>query len=357
MCARGDGILRNQICVKTLSLSALIVAAYFLLIGCAQISAPISEPTITSPVTLTPSQNVSARQADIRLTISLDTVYYMVSGETTEEIFNSVEANGPDIGALTKGRIASGLTKVESSYKTEFSDYGTYCEFQSADINMRLVVTLPQHSTPQALGDLQLSRWNDFVEGVAIHEQKHVDIYNDGMEAFKKRLESFPEKWPDCDSLDSSLALAWESERTLTEQEQDAFHLAEEQRSQHLRNPLRTQIDQGKSELEELQYKLDSLSLEIDAHRLEIDDIERLAQPYEDQMNAIKDQYPDLVLPPDVFDEYELLLAEWNRLNDQRNGVVTQLNALVGRHKQTADEYNRLAEQINQLNEELAWLP
>ena len=177
-------------------------------------------------------------RGDIRLTTSLDTVYYIVSGETTEEIFDSVKANGPDAEAQVEGRITAGLAESDRSYNFEYLDLGAYCELQSADINMRLVVTLPSHQDTSALSDIQLTRWQGFAEGVAIHEQHHVDIYTERIESFKNRLESLPEQFSNCDLLRSSIATAWELESALDEQEQAAFHQSEEQPS----SPLATDV-------------------------------------------------------------------------------------------------------------------
>ncbi len=331
------------------SFTILIICILSILTSC---GAPA--PALPAPK---PTANLPAHRADIRLTISRDTVYYAVSGETTKEIFNSVEANGPDYEAVTKGRFASGLTNIEQSYKSEFVAYGAYCELQFVDINVRLVVTLPKHTTPQTLSDLQLSRWKDFADGVAVHEQNHVDIYINRSEALKNKLEGFPEKFSDCDSLESSLSLAWESEWSLAEQEQDAFHLAEEQLSHRLKKPLQMQIDQNESDLDQLQYKLDSLSSERDALILTIDDIERSTLPYEARMDAIQDQYPNLVLPPVTFDEYEGLRAKLNKLINLHNGAVNRENDLVQQYNRITEEFNRLTEQTNQLLDELVWLP
>jgi predicted secreted Zn-dependent protease len=63
--------------------------------------------------------------ADIDLTISMDTVYYDVSGVTTEEIFDSIRANGPDYDVGIESKFASGLTHAEPSYQLEFLDKAT----------------------------------------------------------------------------------------------------------------------------------------------------------------------------------------------------------------------------------------
>ena len=117
------------------------------------------------------------------------------------------------------------------------------------------------------------------------------------------------------------------------------------------------QIDRNESELRQIQYKLDSISSETDELRLKLEDIGRLAQPYEAQMDAIRLSYPELILAPDIFVVYEGLSAEWNRLNDVRNEIVGDLNDLVQSHNRTVAEFNWLAEEANALLEDLAWFP
>ncbi len=272
-------------------------------------------------------------------------------------MFDSVEANGPDYEIVPKGRFTAGLTEAESSYEYEFLDTGDYCEVRSVDINLGLIVTLPEHSNTLALSDLLLSRWQGFKNGVAVHEQKHVDIHIERIEAFKKRLESFPEKFPDCETLKSNVTSAWELERILDGQEQEAFHESEEQLSQRLRTPVQQQIDDNALASAAYQDELTRIALEIEGLKVQVADFDELMLPYDAEMTAIRDQYPDLVLPPDTFDRYEVLLAERNRLNDLRNAVVTHQNTLAQEHNRIIEEINQLTEQTNQLIEELAWLP
>ena len=287
----------------------------------------------------------------------MSTVYYSVTGTTTEEIFDSVESNGPDVAEETEGHFTSGLAESDSSYKIELLDYGESCELQSAVINLDLVVTLPQHSAPSSLSNLQLRRWEEFAEGVAVHEQIHVDIYTEGAEAFKNGVEHLGERFSDCDALEASVSSIWEVETILTDQKQERFHESEEQLSQRLREPARQQIDHNELEMAALQDELTQVSSEIDELKLQIDDIDGSIQPYDARMAAIEDQYPDLVLPSDTFDEFERLHEEWNGLNDFRNGLVTQVNALVEQHNLIVEESDRLTEQTNQLIDELVWLP
>lgn len=101
-------------------------------LGAPATSTPTPAPLTTPTHTLTPTSDLEgtaesnkntgtarpdAQRATIRLTTSLDTVYYPVIGETTQEIFASMEANAPDSEAVAKGRFAAGLTDAESSYE------------------------------------------------------------------------------------------------------------------------------------------------------------------------------------------------------------------------------------------------
>lgn len=334
-------------------------------------TAPTATPTTTStPMpTPTPAPIPSGHQITIHLTTS--TVHYKVTGKTTREIFDSLKANGPDNQDVKPGWFTAGLTEREGSFEYNFLNHGNHCELQSTDITQKLVVTLPVHSNPLALGALQLYRWQKHVEGIAVHEQHHVDIYIQGVEAFKKRLETFPEKFSDCDALKSSVQSAWDLQETLVEKEQEAFHLSEEHLSQSLRDPVRMQIDKNKSELDQLQGELDSISLQRDALMLKIKDVKLRAYPHEVQiedikvqMEDIKAKYPDLKLPQAVFDkynelsdEYDELRAKWNELNDLHNKFVTNVNGLAELHNKTVTKFNELTKRTNTLSEKLAWLP
>ena len=297
-------------------------------------------------------------QVSVRLTQSLDTLYYSVTGTTTRDIFDSIKANGPDRESETPGRFTSGLTESSASYQSQFIDRRASCEITAVEIELGLVVTLPQHSDPSSLGNLQLSsRWRELAEGVRVHEQAHVDIYIEGVEAFQQRVKALPERFSDCDTLKSSLESAWETEDALTDQKQEAFHESEALLSLELRGPVQRKIDDNELTLVRLREELASASTEIEALRGQIASLDGAMQPYDAQIAAIRAEYPDLELPTATFNEYERLLGEWSNLNDQRNALVAELNALVESHNRTVEELNRVAEETNQMVDEIAWLP
>ena len=292
----------------------------------------------------------------VRLTTSLETVYYNVEGRTTKEIFNSVEANGPELEGLTEGKFASGLTEDESSFKWEFLQYTAYCELESVDIRVNLVMTLPEHADPDALSAGQSARWRTFAEEVAAHEQRHVDIHLERMASFKTTIETFPARFSDCDTLGSVIELAWDVERDFDDQQQEAFHRSEEELTQRVTQPLQEQVDINQGELARLERMRSQQSVETGELKSAVAEIEERAEPFMQGMESIRRSYPGLALPPDVYDRFQRLLSEWNGLNDQRNTLVEEINRLVALHNQTVGEINRLVEETNRLLEDLAWL-
>ena len=315
---------------------------------------PAPEPAAEDIETPTPSQS---DVRNVRLIRSLDTVYYPVTGTTTRDIFDSVEANGPDTGREVQGHFTSGLSESAPSYSFERIDYGDSCGLRSVVITHDLVVTLPQHSSTSSLSALQLGRWREFVSQVAAHEQRHVDIHVERLDSFKSAVEHLSETFSDCDTLGSRLRAVWDQESELDGQQQDAFHEEEELVSQRLRGPVQEQIGANEIALGQLQEELTSTSLEIESLNVEIDDIGRLIEPYDAEIAAVKEQYPDLKLPEGPFREYERVFTERNRLNALRNDAIAELNALVDKHNRTVEEANKLAEQTNRLIDELNWLP
>jgi len=292
----------------------------------------------------------------VRLIQSLETVYYRVQGLTTEEIFHSVEAQGPELEGLGEGKFASGLTEDQSSFKWEFLSYDAHCDLDFVEISINLVVTLPEHLEAHRLSAEQAVRWQAFAEEVAVHEQQHVDIHLERMASFKSTLETFPTRFTDCKTLSSRIELAWEVERALDEQQQEAFHQSEEQRTQRLTRPIQNRVDINQEELSRLRRLSDDLSAQTRELRAAIAELEAQSRPLMQEMESIQARYPSLTLPSSIFETFQRLLNEWNTLNGQRNALVEQINLQVELRNQTIDTANELVEETNLLLEEIAWL-
>ena len=293
---------------------------------------------------------------EVHLNTSLDTVYYSVRGLTTEEIFNSVEVDGPELEGLGDGKFASGLTVDKSSFKWEFLEYDSYCDLEVVEISVNLVVTLPEHVDPGTLSAEQSSRWLTFAEEVAVHEQHHVDIHIDRMKSFKSTIETFSTRFSDCGTLGSRIELAWEVERALDEQQQEEFHLSEEVRTHRVTQPIQERVDRNQAEMARLEQLLTDMSAEIRNLRSAIAEVGVQSDSFMQGMKAIQKEYPSLTLPPDVFVTFQNMLGEWNSLNELRNDLVKELNQQIDLRNQSVGAVNLLVGETNLLLEEIAWL-
>ena len=131
-------------------------------------------------------------------------------------------------------------------------------------MRLDVVVTLPRHSDLTSLSGLQLDRFKAFEDGVAAHEQTHVDIVIERFEAIQARLKDLHERFSDCASLTAGVSSIWDEERLLNDQQQEAFHEREAQISERLEQPVRQRIDDNLLNLGGYQSELALLSLEIE---------------------------------------------------------------------------------------------
>ena len=284
-------------------------------------------------------------------------MYYAVVGTTTRDIFDPVDSNGPEHDEESDGRFTSGLTEADPSYQYHFLDDGRTCKIDGGVISLDLVITLPQHADPSSLSNLQLSRWQDFARRVELHEDQHASIHLDRADSFKRRVEKISQTYPDCDALKDTIATIWNEERLLDDQQQESFHDREEETSRSLRGPVQQQIDDLEERRDGINKDLASWSLEIDRLKGDVEGVEKSMQPLKSQIDAIQEEYPDLVLPQDVFSKYDALVAEFNGLNDERNGLVVLLNAVVDQRNDAVKQFSALTSQLNQLIDELNWVP
>ena len=283
-------------------------------------------------------------------------MYYTVVGTTTRDIFDSVDSNGPEHDEESDGRFTSGLTEADTSYQFQFLDDGKSCTIDGGVISLDLVITLPQHGVPSSLSNLQLSRWQDFARRVELHEDQHANSRLDRTDSFKSRVEEISRTHPDCDALKDTIATIWNEERLLDDQQQDAFHDREEETSRSLRGAVQQQIDDLDMRRDGITEELSRLSRESDQLKVDIERVEESMSPLKSEIDAIQEEYPDLVLPPNVFSKHKALVAEFNELNDERNRMVVRLNTVVDQRNRAVNEFNTLTDQLNQLIDELNWV-
>ena len=286
----------------------------------------------------------------VLLQTSLSTTYYTVQGRTTEEIFAYIERNGPTDG---QGRRGSGLTSVLWGYEWKGNSRGGQCSIQSMSITAAMTVTLPQHAAEASLGPGTRENWQAYAAGVGTHEQTHVDIYLEGAEELKRKMENI-EPQPSCENLELRIQTVWSSEQARINTLQELFHEEEDLRLVSRRQPLQGRIDANRSTLNSLQREIDTLDSRIRTLRDEVGALERQADSLDGQIKQINQQYPG-VLPPQVRTQLEQLVARNNDILGAYNAKVEEHNRALARRNELAAQHEALVLQTNALVEEYNW--
>ena len=279
--------------------------------GCA--SAPPAGPP-SSPVTL---RTTTATQ------------YYAVHGKTTAEIFEHIDRNGL---FEKSGERAIGLTSAEWSLLWQGRDTGgLVCDPPPMTITVVLVVTLPRHGETSELPEAVRTRWEAFATSVAAHEQRHVDIFLEGAQAMKSRMEAALSRRGSCAEIDKAVRSQWATQQAEIAAAQESFHAEDKARIERDRKPLQTRIDANQARL----VTMDAEIKRVDTNR---DDLRRQIDATRARLEAARAQ-------PAV---YNRLVAEHNALIEQHNGAGQRRHTLV-------EEYNALVRATNGLIEVLNW--
>src|SRR6267378_591531 len=240
---------------------------------------------------------------------SVSTRYYPVRGTTTAAIFTAIDANG--LVETRSGQRAVGMTSVEWKLTSGDVDVRAVpCVFPSLTGMLHLVVMLPRHETPDNLPADLRDRWERFVARVAAHEQRHVDIYLEGAQAMKARLEA-TRTAVSCADLEKAIDAEWRAQQADIERAQAEFHAVDETTARSEREALQARLDGTRARLEPVDAAIRRLDIELADLRRQVD--------------------------------------------AGRADLVAQHNALNGQRRALAEEHNRLVADANGLIDALNW--
>jgi predicted secreted Zn-dependent protease len=304
--------------------------------------------------TSTERRDAAPPQTGIELDTSLETTYYDVEGKTTESIFSYIESNGPTDG---EGKRGSGLTSVVWGYEWQGGPETApcpacdrECSIRSMTVKAEMVVTLPKHVDENSLPADIRDNWDAYAESVAVHEQTHVDIYENGAGAIRERMLAIG-AMSNCDELESEIKRIWNEEQADISQQQAWFHQQEADRLEQQRAPIAAQIDANRAAIDSLQDQIEMLNDEIEGLRgdideliLEINDIDQKIKAINDSDEEPADKQAKLVV---LIQQRNALQARHNETVDEHNGTLAQREPLVSRRNQLIDETNELVDVFN----------
>jgi predicted secreted Zn-dependent protease len=294
------------------------------------------------------TSTVDISQQRVHMETTVATVYYEVHGTTTESIFSYIEQNGPTDG---EGQRGSGLTSVIWGYEWQGGEAGKDCAIRSMTIRADMTVTVPRHSALDVLSESTRRNWSRYAEGVTVHEQTHVGIYEDGARSLQRQMQALPAQ-PTCDELERQIGLVWAHEQAQINQEQAQFHVDEASRLERERQPLAARIDQNRTELASVQRQIGTLDQNVRTYRADIDAMEKRIADYEAEIALIEQSnLPPAEKQAQLFTLVQRRNAEITRHND----VVEEHNTALRRRGELATTHGTLLAQTNELVEMYNW--
>lgn len=288
---------------------------------------------------------------NINLETSLSTTYYPVSGTSTEAIFADIETNGPSDDSGQRG---SGLTSVVWGYEWQRDTTSDgECVIDSMTIRADMTIELPQHTDEASLDASTLANWREYADGVAAHEQRHVDIYLAGANDIKNALEEVGSK-PDCDELKDDISTIWSDQQSRINSLQEAFHSEEDLRLSASRGPIEQQIEINRAALDVLQSQISQLDQQIRTVKAEIDALDAEVERIDAQIQQINDQFQG-TLPATVHQRLQDLLQQGNDLLSSYNAKVEEHNSALSQRASLVGEYDALLAATNDLVDDFNW--
>jgi predicted secreted Zn-dependent protease len=294
------------------------------------------------------ASEIDSPRIDLKTTLS--TTYYQVEGTNTEDIFASIEANGP---TDTVGQVGSGLTSVAWVYAWSGPPPPGECSIVELTITADITVELPVHVDETSLSPDLLANWHAYVEGVAEHEQRHVDIYLQGAEQIKAALaELGPEA--NCDALELRIDAVWKEQQAQIDSLQESFHADEAEALAARRGPLEVEIAANRARLDTLRSQIYELDQDITRLRAEVSVFDNEVASLDAQIKQINDEFPD-ELPPEVRERLQQLIEQSNDLLFVYNQRVDEHNATINVRNALSDQYDSLLLETNDLVDQYNW--
>jgi predicted secreted Zn-dependent protease len=220
-------------------------------------------------------------------------------------------------------------------------------------IRADIAVLLPRHANEAALPPSLRKNWEAYEEGVAVHEQRHVDIYLDGAQDIKTLMSEIGRQ-KDCSTLETKVETVWSDEQDRINGLQQAFHHEEDLRLAAKRQPLEAQIQANRTKLNGLQSQISALERRISSLKSELNSLDAQLDSVEAQIEQISDQFPG-VLPDTVRARLEDLVIQRNELLGSYNTRVDAHNGSLADRTKLVDEYEPLLATTNALVDQFNW--
>lgn len=102
-----------------------------------------------------------------------NTVYYMVGGNTAEDIWADIMAKTP---VLQNGKQHIAYTKWHVNWRFWWLDNGESCDISKVTTKLDVTYTLPRLKKTSTTPEPVITRWEEYYSALFDHEQGHKDL-------------------------------------------------------------------------------------------------------------------------------------------------------------------------------------
>ena len=199
-----------------------------------------------------------ALAVEVDLQRSVET--YPVEGTTSEQIFLSIDENGP---GGPDGQ-AVGLTRLQSG-EYEYARDQDSGRCVVTRLEATLTITVPRLTSPTVPLAID-EKWRDYLRAVTRHEEHHAEIYRAAVGRVADKLRS-EQPFADRSAMQAGFAAAWSAEMDVAEQENSDFHRREEQGIAQEKADVTRELRRVDGEIETLAARLKTQQAEADRVR------------------------------------------------------------------------------------------
>jgi predicted secreted Zn-dependent protease len=130
--------------------------------------------------------------------VSINTIYYNVSGATADEVWTDIIAKSP---VRQHGKQHVAYTRWHVNWKFWWLDRGDRCEISKVETSLDVTYTLPRLEQDSPIPEQLLTSWQTYYTALFEHEQGHRDFGIEAAEEIENSISAMGDR-DDCKRLE-----------------------------------------------------------------------------------------------------------------------------------------------------------
>jgi len=143
-----------------------------------------------------PASGVAQPRAD-GVERHVETVYYVVEGETMEQLAQSLRSRGP----VMNGEQFFGRTEWTVNAEYQWVERDTGCRIENPIVRVAITITMPRWDPKRGTPPELLQAWSRFIDALAEHEDGHRHLADEAARAVSWELATL--RYPHCTNAEA----------------------------------------------------------------------------------------------------------------------------------------------------------